>query len=183
MESHCRFLVDERSKSGGILSKAKDYRKCFLLLEQKIFGKEGEVFQIKNPIHLDQRNTSIRRNNNSKGRCFIQGENLPNNDFLRRSDGGAFMKDVSNFSKVLLATRPVDFRKHANDLSTVVKETLESQPFDPKLLFVFVNKRKTAIRMLYWDLTGFATWNKQLEKISLSGRKIRMKQKCCTQFT
>lgn len=74
------------------------------------------------------------------------------------------MKDVSNFSKVLLATRPVDFRKHANGLSTVVKETLESQPFDPKLLFVFVNKRKTAIRMLYWDLTGFATWNKQLEK-------------------
>lgn len=74
------------------------------------------------------------------------------------------MKDISSFSKIFLAMRPVDFRKHANGLSSIVKEALDLQPFEAKALFVFVNKKRTAIRMLYWDLTGFATWNKLLEK-------------------
>ncbi|MCX6128432.1 MAG: IS66 family insertion sequence element accessory protein TnpB [Proteobacteria bacterium] len=74
------------------------------------------------------------------------------------------MKDISAFSKIFLATEPVDFRKQANGLSAIVKEVLDSQPFESKSLFVFVNKKKSAIRMLYWDFTGFATWNKLLEK-------------------
>ncbi|MCX6129808.1 MAG: IS66 family insertion sequence element accessory protein TnpB [Proteobacteria bacterium] len=74
------------------------------------------------------------------------------------------MKDISAFSKIFLATQPVDFRKQANGLSVIVKEVLDSQPFEAKSLFVFINKKKSAIRMLYWDFTGFATWNKLLEK-------------------
>ncbi|MCX6132150.1 MAG: IS66 family insertion sequence element accessory protein TnpB, partial [Proteobacteria bacterium] len=46
----------------------------------------------------------------------------------------------------------------------LVKEKLDHDPFESKALFVFVNRKKNAIRMVYWDLTGFAIWGKVLEK-------------------
>jgi len=74
------------------------------------------------------------------------------------------MKDISAFTKIHLALRPVDFRKGSHGLVTIIKETLQCQPFEAKNLFVFVNKRKSSIRMIYWDFTGFAWWGKALEK-------------------
>jgi len=74
------------------------------------------------------------------------------------------MKDISTFSKIYLAIKPIDFRKQANGLVAIIKETLESQPFEQKSLFVFVNRKKSSIRMIYWDFTGFALWSKLLEK-------------------
>lgn len=74
------------------------------------------------------------------------------------------MRDISYFSKIYLATGPVDFRKQANGLLTIIKEHLGHQPFEAKALFVFTNRRKAAVRMLYWDQTGFALWSKSLEK-------------------
>lgn len=74
------------------------------------------------------------------------------------------MKDLSAFAKIYLAKDPVDFRKQANGLLLVVKESLGLQPFDGKCLFVFTNRGKTSIRLLYWDMTGFALWSKVLEK-------------------
>jgi transposase len=74
------------------------------------------------------------------------------------------MRDVAVFAKIILATKPVDFRKQAHGLSIVVKESLGLQPFDAKSLFVFVNRKRSSLRMLYWDLTGFATWSKVLEQ-------------------
>lgn len=64
------------------------------------------------------------------------------------------MKDISSFSKIFLAVRPVDFRKQANGLTSVVKEVLDSQPFEAKSLFVFVNRKKisnkNALLGFYW---------------------------------
>ena len=74
------------------------------------------------------------------------------------------MKDLGAFSKIHLALEPVDFRKQINGLLVLVKERLEAQPFEPKSIFVFVNKSKTSLRMLYWDMTGYALWSKVLEK-------------------
>lgn len=74
------------------------------------------------------------------------------------------MKDIAAFTKIYVATQPVDFRKQASGLSIVVKEVLGLVPFESKSLFVFTNKRKSSLRMLYWDLTGFATWSKVLEE-------------------
>jgi transposase len=74
------------------------------------------------------------------------------------------MKDISAFAKIYLAKDPVDFRKQANGLLVIVKESLGLQPFDGKCLFVFTNRSKTSIRLLYWDMTGFALWSKVLEK-------------------
>ena len=57
----------------------------------------------------------------------------------------------------------VDFRKSINGLSVIVDEAMELSPFDPGL-FVFCNRRRDKLKVLYWDSTGFALWYKRLEK-------------------
>ena len=74
------------------------------------------------------------------------------------------MKDLNYFSKIYLAVQPADFRKQAYGLSLLVKERLHLELFDDKSLFVFINKRKDGLKLLYWDLTGLALWVKTLEK-------------------
>lgn len=64
--------------------------------------------------------------------------------------------------KVYLHRDPVDFRKAINGLSVIVADEMNLSPFD-KALFVFCNKRRTQLKVLYWDDTGFALWMKRLE--------------------
>lgn len=65
--------------------------------------------------------------------------------------------------KVYLHREPVDFRKAINGLSVLVQEQMALSPFD-RALFVFCNKRRTQLKVLYWDETGFALWQKRLER-------------------
>ena len=74
------------------------------------------------------------------------------------------MKDISYFSKIYLAVEPVDFRKQANGLNAIISGDFELDNFENRSLFIFTNKRKSGIKMLYWDNTGFAMWVKNLEK-------------------
>lgn len=74
------------------------------------------------------------------------------------------MKDISSFNKIYLAVEPVDFRKQAHGLSLLVEPIFKILPSDTKVLFVFTNRRKTAVKLLHWDATGFALWWKVLEK-------------------
>ncbi len=64
---------------------------------------------------------------------------------------------------VYLHRAPVDFRKAINGLSIIVDNAMEHSPFDPGL-FVFCNKRRDKLKILYWDQTGFCLWHKRLEK-------------------
>ena len=57
----------------------------------------------------------------------------------------------------------VDFRKSINGLVVIVEEQLARSPFDAGL-FLFCNKNRDKIKILYWDKTGFALWYKRLEK-------------------
>lgn len=74
------------------------------------------------------------------------------------------MKDLSFFNKIYLAVEPVDFRKQAHGLALVVEHTLKFTSLNEKTLFVFTNKRQTAVKILYWDMTGYALWWKTLER-------------------
>ena len=69
----------------------------------------------------------------------------------------------SDSLKVYLHRDPIDFRKAINGLSVIVSDEMGLSPFD-KALFVFCNKRRTQLKVLYWDSTGFALWQKRLEK-------------------
>ena len=65
--------------------------------------------------------------------------------------------------EVYLHREPVDFRKAINGLSVIVSDDMELSPFE-KALYVFCNKRRSHLKVLYWDETGFALWQKRLEK-------------------
>ena len=64
---------------------------------------------------------------------------------------------------IYLHRDPVDFRKAINGLSVIVQEQMSLSPFD-RALFVFCNKRRNQLKVLYWDDTGFVLWQKRLEK-------------------
>lgn len=67
--------------------------------------------------------------------------------------------------KVYLALGYTDMRKSINGLSILVNEKLELDPFTGHL-FVFCNRRRNMIKILFWDRNGFCLWHKRLEKHS-----------------
>lgn len=65
--------------------------------------------------------------------------------------------------KVFLALGETDMRKSIDSLSVLVSEYFLQDPFSGHL-FVFSNRRRTILKILYWDLNGFCLWHKRLEK-------------------
>jgi len=65
--------------------------------------------------------------------------------------------------RVLIATRPVDFRKGADSLAALAKETLAQDPFSGAVL-VFRSRRADRIKMLVWDGSGLVLVWKRLEQ-------------------
>ncbi len=65
--------------------------------------------------------------------------------------------------KVYLAVDPVDMRKSFNGLHAVVTEHLNGDP-SRGALYVFTNKRKNRIKILFWDGTGLWVAAKRLEQ-------------------
>ena len=85
---------------------------------------------------------------------------------------------------VYLCREVVDMRKSINGLSILVEEGLSLDPFGPSL-FVFCNRKRDKVKILYWERTGFVLWYKRLEKnrfawslpgsdeiVALSGREL-----------
>jgi len=64
---------------------------------------------------------------------------------------------------VHLATQPVDMRKSINGLSVLVADQLALNPLNGQM-FVFYNRYRDKIKILYWDRNGFCLWYKRLEK-------------------
>jgi transposase len=65
--------------------------------------------------------------------------------------------------KVFVKPGPTDMRKQINGLSMIVSEDLEMDPFEGNL-FLFCNKLRKILKIIYWDKNGFAMWLKRLEK-------------------
>jgi transposase len=64
--------------------------------------------------------------------------------------------------RVLLATKPLDFRKGMNGLAALVQEELKADPFSG-IIYVFRAKRTDRIKLLFWDQTGLCLLSKRLE--------------------
>lgn len=65
--------------------------------------------------------------------------------------------------RVLLAVEPADFRKGIDGLAQLCKNTLDQDPFSGAV-FVFRNKRKTAVKALVYDGQGFWLCQKRLSQ-------------------
>jgi transposase len=65
--------------------------------------------------------------------------------------------------RVLVATRPVDFRKGTDGLCALVQETLHSDPYSG-VIYVFRSKRADRVKLLLWDGSGLVLVSKRLEQ-------------------
>ena len=55
--------------------------------------------------------------------------------------------------RVMVATRPVDFRKGAEGLAILMRETMGADPFSGTV-YVFRAKRADRVKLVFWDGTG-----------------------------
>lgn len=64
---------------------------------------------------------------------------------------------------VYVAVGATDMRKSINGLSILVEQAMDLNPFSGDL-FVFCNRLRNIVKILYWDRNGFCLWHKRLEQ-------------------
>ncbi|MEM6468062.1 MAG: IS66 family insertion sequence element accessory protein TnpB [Planctomycetota bacterium] len=73
------------------------------------------------------------------------------------------MLSVSADTKIFIAAGPTDMRKGFDGLCGLVTSVLEKDPLSGQL-FLFVNRRRDKLKVLYWDGDGLAIWYRRLEQ-------------------
>lgn len=65
--------------------------------------------------------------------------------------------------RIFVASAPTDMRKQADGLSALVKGALGEEPRSGHL-FVFFNRGRDMLRILFWDTNGYCVVSKRLEQ-------------------
>jgi transposase len=73
------------------------------------------------------------------------------------------MLQVTAQMKILVAVEPADFRRGIDGLARLCRETLQHDPFGG-VVFVFRNRRATALKVLMYDGQGFWLCHKRLSQ-------------------
>lgn len=66
-------------------------------------------------------------------------------------------------ARIWLCTAPTDMRKSFGGLCALTKNGLGHDPLSGQY-FVFVNRRKTQMKVLYFEPSGYCLWSKRLEQ-------------------
>lgn len=69
----------------------------------------------------------------------------------------------SNRVRIMVATKPVDFRKGHDGLAALVKNELHKDPFTGTV-FVFRSRKADRLKLIYWDGSGLVMAYKRLEE-------------------
>jgi transposase len=72
------------------------------------------------------------------------------------------MINVPTGARILVATRPVDFRKGAHGLAALAQEVLAEDPFSG-IVIVYRSKRTDRVKILLWDNGGLVLIWKQMQ--------------------
>jgi len=64
--------------------------------------------------------------------------------------------------RIFVATEAADLRKSYDGLAAIVEGTFRHSLYAGDA-FVFVNRRATQVRVLYWERDGYCIWMKRLE--------------------
>jgi transposase len=65
--------------------------------------------------------------------------------------------------RVFLYRRPTDMRKSFHGLVALTESELKQDPLSGSL-FVFLNRRRDRVKILYWGQSGFCIWYQQLQQ-------------------
>lgn len=94
------------------------------------------------------------------------------------------MLTLSGAQEIYLATGFTDLRKSIDGLAALVQEGFRLDPFSPSL-FVFCNRGRNKLKILYWDVNGFWLVYRRLERgtfqwpsaseqvVTISSRELR----------
>lgn len=73
------------------------------------------------------------------------------------------MLSFSSSQRYYLSREPADMRKSYDGLSGLVRGGLGRDPLSGEV-FIFLNRRRTMMKLLVWDRSGFVIWSKRLER-------------------
>ena len=65
--------------------------------------------------------------------------------------------------RIHVALRPVDMRAQFDGLAGAVRQYIGGDPRSGHI-FMFFNRRRTMVKAVYWDRSGYCLWAKRLEK-------------------
>lgn len=72
------------------------------------------------------------------------------------------MMNISSDARIFVFTSSTDMRKGFHGLISLIQKFSEN-PIDGSF-YVFTNRNRTRLKILYWDGDGFALWYKYLQK-------------------
>lgn len=73
------------------------------------------------------------------------------------------MLAIAGNARIFFFQKPIDMQKGIESLSLLVEENCKGE-MTSGAYFVFINRLKDRMKVLYWDNDGFAIWWKRLEK-------------------
>lgn len=73
------------------------------------------------------------------------------------------MRPSAELPVVYICCEPVDFRKGLRALAVLVESQLQLDPFSTQL-YVFQNRQRSGVKIIYWERNGFCLWHKKLER-------------------
>lgn len=65
--------------------------------------------------------------------------------------------------RIFVAVPPADMRRSFDGLSALVRDVVRADPLSGHL-FVFFNRVRDRVKVLWWDRSGFCLWYKRLER-------------------
>jgi len=65
--------------------------------------------------------------------------------------------------RIFVALEPLDMRKQFDGLAGAVRKELSGEPLSGHV-FLFFNRRRTMVKAIYWDGSGYCLWAKRLER-------------------
>jgi len=80
------------------------------------------------------------------------------------------MKAISYFGDIYVYRNFTDMRKSINGLCVIVDQEMKLD-LKKSALFIFCNRRRNRLKILYFDKSGFALWFKRLEEEKFSWPK------------